>query len=381
MKWSGLIRKLLFGILLIEVLMLSILVYNSVRLLNSTHAELFERTVKEEVTLMGSLLVSGLSVLDRALINENLQLFSKQANVKYAVVYDRRNRVMAKVGAVPINFKEDKYFEQAERDGIYDTEFKIRLDGQEFGSLRAGFSEEIAELSDKAKLQNTVIAITEILLSIVATVLIGIYLINRISLLQKGARALQDGNYDYQMPVTSNDELGELANAYNELGSSLARSNKILLEKQDEIQQKATRFSSLLNSVNAVIFEASMHPFSINFVNKEAENLLGYPISDWNNPDFLQHIVHEDDLFTLKQFIKSPENEELHSFDYRVRKYDGDVVWLRQIINIEKSITQQFIHGILIDVTKEKRNADVERARDIALAENRTNTTKNKHLF
>ena len=284
---------------------------------------------------------------------------------------------MAKVGAVPEQFSKDETFEQAESDGIYDTEFSIKLDEQVFGSLRAGFSvEEIAELSSNAKLQNTIIAITEILLSILATILIGVYLVNRISLLQKGARALQDGDYDYQMPVTSNDELGELANAYNELGSSLAESNKILLEKQDEIQKKATRFSSLLNSVNAVIFEASMRPFSINFVNKEAGNLLGYPISDWNEPDFLQRIVHEDDLFTLKRFIKNPENEDLHSFDYRVRKSNGKVIWLRQIINIEKLNTEQVIHGVLIDVTKEKRNADVERARDIAMAENRT-----KNLF
>lgn len=377
MKWSGLIRKLLLGIVLIEVMMLSILVYNSVRLLNSTHAELFERTINEEAALLSSLLVSGLSVLDRALVNENLQLFSKQANVKYAVVYDRRNRVMAKVGVVPANFKVDESFEQAEIDGLYDTEFKIQLDDQVFGVLRAGFSvEEIATLSSKAKLQNTIIAITEIILSVLATVLIGLYLIKRISLLQKGARELQDGNYDYQMPVTSNDEIGELAIAYNKLGTSLASSKKELLEKQDEILQKATRFSRLLNSVNAVIYEASTNPFSINFVNKEAENLLGYPLSDWQYPSFLQTITHVDDVVTLKQFIQFPENEEFHSFDYRVCKNNGEILWLRQITNIEKNSGQDSINVILFDITKEKQNVDMERARDIALAENRT-----KNLF
>ena len=373
MKWSGLIRKLLLGIVLIEITMLSILVYNSVRLLNSTHAELFERTVNEEVALMSSLLLGGVSVIDLALINENLELFSKQANVKYAVVYDRRNHLLAKVGNEPENFKVDEYFEQSETDGIYDTEIKIQLEGQVFGSLRAGFSvEEIAALSSKAKLQNTIIAITEIVLSIIATIFIGLYLTKRISLLQQGARALQYGNYGYQMAVNTNDELGELANAYNKLGISLASSKQKLLEKQDEIQQKATRFSSLLNSVNAVIFEASIHPFSITFVNEEAENLLGYPLGEWQDSGFLLSITHQDDVLPLRQFIENPESDEYRSLDYRARKKNGEIVWIRQITNVEKTSGEDSINVILFDITKEKRNADIERARDIALAENRT---------
>jgi PAS domain S-box-containing protein len=377
MKWSGLIRKLLAGILVIEIMMLSILVYNSVRLLSSTHAELFKRTTSEEVTLLGSLLVSGLSVRDLAQINENLQQFSRQANVKYAVVYDRRQRVMGKVGTPPAKFTLDKSFEDALSDGVYDTEYTVQLDGEVFGTLRAGFSiKEIAQLSKKAKLQNTMIALTEILLTITVTMLIGVYLVRRITSLQTGARNLQEGNYAYQIPATDNDELGELANAFNQLGASLEKSNKEIQAKQHEIQQKAARFSRLLNSVNAIIFEATIRPFHISFVNKEAENLLGYPPHDWQKPGFLRDITHADDLFMLEQFINNPENKEHHSFDYRVRRKDGEFIWLRQIINIENNAEQRIIHGILIDVTKEKRNADVERARDIALAENRT-----KNLF
>ena len=378
MKWSGLIRKLLLGIVLIEVTMLSILVYNSVRLLNSTHSELFERTINEEVTLMGSLLLGGVSVRDRAVINENLQLFAKQPNVVYAVVYDRRDWLMGKVGTEPENFKADSSFAQAESDGVYDTEFVIELEGQVFGVLRAGFSvAEIVSLSAKAKLQNTIIAGTEIILSIVVTILVGLYLTRRISLLQRGARALQDGDYDYLIPDCSDDELGELATAYNELGQSLAHSQQEILQKQERIEQEAARLSNLLNSVNAIIFEATPNPFVINFINQEAEKLLGYPFAEWKNPEFLLRIAHEDDVTLLQQFLVSPEQEQFHSLDYRVYKQGGEMIWLRQITNVEKdSNGRESLTVILFDITKEKHNADVERARDIALAENRT-----KNLF
>jgi adenylate cyclase len=377
MKWSGLIQKLLAGILVIEIMMLSILVYNSVRLLSSTHAELFKRNIHEEVTLLGSLLVGGLSVRDLAQINEDLQLFSRQANVKYAIVYDRRNRVMGEVGDVPEKFAVDKSYQDAIADGVFDTEYKVHLDGEFFGTLKAGFSiKEIAQLSRKAKLQNTIIALTEILLTIITTSLIGMYLLKRIASLQTGARHLQEGNYAYQIPVTDNDELSELAQAFNKLGTSLARSNKEIQDKQNEIQQKAARFSRLLNSVNAIIFEAAMYPFRISFVNQEAENLLGYSPTEWQEPDFFRRIAHVSDLALVEHFINNPENRDFHSFDYRARKKDGDYIWLRQIINMESVAGLQVIHGILIDVTTEKRNADVERVRDIALAENRT-----KNLF
>lgn len=378
MKWSGLIRKLLFGIVLIEVTMLSILVYNSVRLLNSTHYELFERTVNEEVTLMGNLLLGGVSVRDRAVINENLQLLAKQPNVVYAVVYDRRDWLMGKVGNEPENFKADSSFIQAESDGVYDTEFVIELEGQVFGVLRAGFSvSEIAFLSRKAKLQNTIIAVTEIVLSIVVTIFIGLYLIRRISLLQRGARALQDGDYDYLIPDNSDDELGELAAAYNELGQSLGHSQQEILQKQERIELEAARMSKLLNSVNAIIYEATPSPFCVNFINQEAEKLLGYPFSDWQNSDFLLRIVHEDDVVILQQFLADPEQEQFQSLDYRVYKQNGEIIWLRQITNVEKDNNgRDSLTAILFDITKEKHNADVERARDIALAENRT-----KNLF
>lgn len=358
--------------------MLSVLVYNSVRLLNTTHAELFERTVKEEVTLLSSLLVGGLSVRDLALINENIQMFSRQANVKYAVVTDRNNRVVAKVGEVPDTFILDTNFRQAETDNIYDTEHKITFEGIPFGTIRAGFSiEEIKALSTTAKLQNTTIASIEIALTILATIFVAIYLVKRITSLQAGARALQAGHYSYQIPVTDKDELGELADAFNKLGLSLEKSNKEVLEKQDEIEKEAARFSDLLNSVNAVIFEATINPFQIRFINKEAKSLLGYSLSDWQSDNFLKIITHKNDAALIERFLKNPDNEEFHSFEYRVHDKDGQQICLRQITNIEAKNNNKTVSGILLDITQEKRNADVERARDIAIAENRA---KNKFL-
>lgn len=355
--------------------MLSILVYNSVRLLNTTHAELFERTVNEEVKLLSSLLVGGLSVRDLAQIHDNLQMFSQQANVKYVVVYDRNNNIVGKAGEVPERFERDTSFHQTESDRIYDTEHKIVFENISFGTLRAGFSvDEIEALSSQAKLQNTIIALIEIALTILATLFVGIYLIKRITSLQKGARALQDGDYSHQIPVTDNDELGELANVFNKLGSSLEKSKLEILEKQDEIEERAARFSDLLHSVNAVIIEATIEPFRISFVNKEAESLLGYPLNDWHGENFLQKIAHDDYLALVESFVKHPEDEQFHSFDYRVRKSNGDVIWLRQFTNIDTTNPNKFVRGILIDVTREKKNADLERARDIALAENRTKT-------
>jgi len=377
MKCSGLISKLLAGIVLIEVMMLSILVYNSVRLLNSTHAELFQRTIDEETMLLGSLLLNGLSVRDLAQINENLQLFSRQKNVKYAVVYDRHNHVMGKVGDVPNTISIDKRFQDAFTDGVFDTVYEVKFEGELFGTLKAGFSiTEIAQLSEKAKLQNTIIALTEIALSVLVTIIIGLYLIRRIASLRDGARQLQKGEYDYQLPVREKDELGELAEAFNQLGASLAHSNREIQEKQQEIQQRAARFSRLLNSVNAIIFQASINPFSVNYVNQEAENLLGYLPEDWQQPGFFKNIIHPEDYAMFENFALQPDSKLFRAFDYRARKKDGEFIWLRQIVNLENSNNVKILHGILIDVTTEKRNLDVERARDIAIAENRT-----KNLF
>ncbi len=54
--------------------MLSILVWNSVRLISSSHAELLEKSIKEETQLIAAVLAPGLLANDIALLKDSFSL-------------------------------------------------------------------------------------------------------------------------------------------------------------------------------------------------------------------------------------------------------------------------------------------------------------------
>lgn len=236
---KSLTLTLMMGVLAVEVCMLSLLVWNSVRLIHSSHAEIFERTVQEEAWLLSNSLVNGLTVRDRAILNDNLQALKENKNFVYAAVYDRRNNLMADIGVVPYKPDIDKSYNDALSDGVYDINRVINVYGNPLGTLYAGFSiDEIKQLSDETKSQNTKIAIGEIILSIIVTLLTALYLVGRIKQLEDGAIALAKGDYQYRIPE-KDDELGRLAKSFNTLSANLEQTIVSLKEERAELVSTA----------------------------------------------------------------------------------------------------------------------------------------------
>ena len=88
----------MLGVLAIEVIMLSILVANSVRVISTSHAHRFEATMHNELRLLESAVTSGLVYNDRALLNDTLSLLSDKSDLVYAAVYDQQGSVLASQG-------------------------------------------------------------------------------------------------------------------------------------------------------------------------------------------------------------------------------------------------------------------------------------------
>ena len=95
-------------------------------------------------------------------------------------------------------------------------------------------------------------------LMIIAVVLIAIwlseYLTNRINNLIIGAKKFSKNELDYEIKVSSNDEIGKLETAFN----SMSRNIKILIENQlkqsKELQEAINEFEYVINSTMEAIF-------------------------------------------------------------------------------------------------------------------------------
>jgi PAS domain S-box-containing protein len=118
------------------------------------------------------------------------------------------------------------------------------------------------------------------------------------------------------------------------------------------------KFKDLVQSINAVVWEADARTFQFSFVSEQAEKLLGYPAADWlASPTFwADHIYPGDRDAAVNYCVDCTRALEHHEFEYRMIAVDGRVVWLRDLVTVEASEGQpRTLRGVMVDITAQKR--------------------------
>jgi diguanylate cyclase (GGDEF)-like protein/PAS domain S-box-containing protein len=351
--------RLILSVVLIEAVMLTTLVWNSVRLISSSHAEVLQHHLSEEATLLANLLAPGLAVSDRAILLDALSLAKKEDNIVFVLVQDARGRTMAEIGNVPARIQPDKTLGDAKQSQIFDIVTPITLSKQDLGVLKIGYSTAYVEsLISKTRLQNTAIASIELVLSILVTLGVGYFLTRSLRKLEEGAKALSRDELDHRIVLNTHDEMGDLARSFNDLASHLAQTRNALNEEHHALEQKTQQLQSLMDSVNAVIVEAYPLDCQFVYVSRDAENLLGYPLQDWYTPGFLRAHVHPDDLDYFDQQVQAHFTEPgSQSFDFRMFHQDGKVVDIRSINTLNYNEAGILVcRGLMLNVTEQKQN-------------------------
>ncbi len=352
--------KLIIGIIVVVTAMLLLLVWNSVRLINSSHMELFERSIRQETVVLANSLAPGLAVDDRAMLLDSLSLMSNRKNLVYSAVYDRNGTMQAHIGD-----NENAGEKQADllhnrmtyADGVYTIIQKIMLAGQYLGSLRASYTQgDVKEITRKTSLQNTAIAVIALIISIIFTIFVGIYLTRRLHDLEVGALRLSEGELSYRIPVNGNNEISDVARSFNLMAESLSEMQHELQNKHAALGRETGHLQTLLNGVNAVVLE--MDPFNCRYlyVSDEAVNILGYQIDEWFGENFLCEHVHPDDLPILQAKMKNNYKPgRSYTFDHRMKHKNNEYLWVRSILNIvDDSDDGIIIRGLMIDITEQK---------------------------
>jgi len=118
------------------------------------------------------------------------------------------------------------------------------------------------------------------------------------------------------------------------------------------------RFRDLVNSVEAIVWEATVPSFQFSFISKEAERVLGYPVERWlSEPTFWKDHVHPEDREWALQYCQTATAEKRnHQFEHRMIAADGSVVWLRDLVTVVVEgdrVTR--VRGLMVDLTNRKK--------------------------
>ncbi|MEX2557890.1 MAG: SpoIIE family protein phosphatase [Actinomycetota bacterium] len=141
-----------------------------------------------------------------------------------------------------------------------------------------------------------------------------------------------------------------------ELAEAIARRAGLAVDRsrlRDEVEESEHRFEALVDSLDAIVWEAhsaTLQPF---YVSRRAEDILGYPAERWvKEPGFWETIIHPDDRDVVVRARRAAvEERRRYDIEYRASADDGRILWLRELGDTVDEDDGPQVRGIIVDVT------------------------------
>jgi PAS domain S-box-containing protein len=114
------------------------------------------------------------------------------------------------------------------------------------------------------------------------------------------------------------------------------------------------RFRALVQDVDAIVWEADPQTLGFTFVSNRAEQLLGFPVSQWlAEPEFRFRQIHPEDREAARRFYSVGGLADGHRhFEHRMLTSEGRVIWLHDHVSAEFADGRLgSLRGLLVDVT------------------------------
>ena len=126
---------------------------------------------------------------------------------------------------------------------------------------------------------------------------------------------------------------------------------------EKDLVESRNKHTSLIQTVEGIVWEADAETFKFSFVSNQVQNILGYTPDEWlKDPDFWpSHIYHEDRMQAVNFCTLQTKEAKNHSFDYRMVKADGSLVWIKDVVSvIMENGKPSLLRGIMVDITETK---------------------------
>ncbi len=135
------------------------------------------------------------------------------------------------------------------------------------------------------------------------------------------------------------------------------------------LRESRERLRRLVETTNAIPWEADAKTWQFTYVGPQAVIRLGYPINDWYEKDFwTTHIHPEDRDYAIDFCQKSSETEDNFEFEYRMLAANGEIIWLHDLVSVDRENGEpRTLRGFMIDITERKQMDEALRESEATL--------------
>ncbi len=286
--------KTILGIGLIELILLSLLIFSSLDFLSSSNEQQLNERAQTTTALFATTAKDAVLSYDLATLESYIDDLIHNPGVVYVRVLTDTGIVLAESGPEELlkrPFHEDASLQEV-KDGIFDTSTNITEAGTVFGRIQLGLDiSSIARTMTLAKQQAFAIATVEIILTALFSIILGTLLTRQLQHLREGAERIADNDFGTRLPVRGKDELATTAQAFNLMIERLNENRQAIISARDEAEranQYKTRFlanmsheiRTPLNAIIGMSHLALEHQLSaptrnyLNKINTAADSLL-----------------------------------------------------------------------------------------------------------
>jgi len=234
--------KLILACTLVEVLMLAVLLWNGLRLIEESLGRQAETRIQEISTLLNASIAPALAKRNYGPLNSIFTTSRSQDGIQYFALIDSQGHTLISDGwdadtplpspQATLNLNSDH--------GRIDRRIPLTLGETEVGHLQFGISTAFVHQA-RAHLirQSLVIGFFATVLSALALALLALWLTRHLQRLTAASRAVAHGEAAVVVPVSSADEIGQLATAFNTMAGQIQK-------QMDALRQSEERYRKLL---------------------------------------------------------------------------------------------------------------------------------------
>lgn len=312
--------KLLLASVLVEVVMLGLLVGNGVRLIEQHLEQQLQSRVQAIELAYKTAVALPLASRDYATLRDILDGWRKAEDVRYLLVTDQTGRVLAASGweaaQVPPPPGPDGH-------DLLHVRFAVDYLGQVYGHVQYGLSTDFIRGAKQTLLtQSLLIALAEVLTTLVLLSLIGFWLTRHLTCLMLASGRVAEGDYGYRLNVESQDEVAQLAQHFNVMAEAV----RVRIDALSASEQRSRAIADYTYG-----WENWFAPDgTLRWVNPAVERVTGYSPGECQAMgDFPLRLVFGDDLALLQRCHGlGLSGQTGQDQEFRIRRKDGHVIWV-----------------------------------------------------
>lgn len=260
--------KLIFGVAVIQGMLLVVLVWNSLHALRVSNEEEFLKRSTTTAQLFASSSQAAVLSTDLGSLDSAVREIVASPGIVYARIYGA-GQVLAEAGEPEFlarRFIPDQSLESV-RDGVFDKTADISVAGQEYGKIELGFSiGAITGLLEQTRDRTLLLVGVDLMLIILFTLVLGLYVTRNLKALRAASASIAQGQFGYQIGIHGRDELAQTAQAFNEMSTQLKhldeqrrQAEAEILSLNQDLERRVNQRTNELVNLNSQLEHQALH--------------------------------------------------------------------------------------------------------------------------